>query len=191
MECGVVMKYYVKMVGFLVMFLTSVSFFGFTHGESDDKILKTLFPTATKFVSKGVELSSQRIKEIEKELGISIPKDDLNAKAIVAVDGKKGSIGLIWRTHVEASKGGVFDCWVAVDVKGRVARVLLSGQLPDPKLKGAAFLKQFVGKSHEAPLQIGRDLKGISSNLKELENIAIAVKRSLFILDHLIPHSNH
>ena len=76
------------------------------------KELKMLFPKATSFVAKPINLNDEQHEEIEKALHLELG-DERKSTAYIAVTGNK-SLGMAWLTHATTPTKEI-DVGVAVN----------------------------------------------------------------------------
>ena len=150
------------------------------HGGLDKAILKKLFPTADKFVTKPLNLSSEQRKAIEKRLGAKLEGHDLEAPAYVA-SLKGRSLGVVWATDAHLKEGAV-DVIVGVDLAGKVTGVVLNHSKV-PGLNMPAYLDQYKKLTTQSSFQEGKDLKPLAGQEASSKVVAAAVRKGVAIIN--------
>lgn len=167
----------------LISILAFLTCTGFAHEEKGipKKELKVLFPQATSFVAKPVNLTDQQHELIERTLHVELGAERKSVAYIAVANGR--SQGLAWFTHVQWMQG-LIDVGVAINSSGVIQKVILSE--PDKAVNNSRFLRQFQGKFHGSKFT---EIKAPGGKEKEAQAIILAVRKALLVLDTLIPHA--
>lgn len=139
------------------------------------------FPGATHFDPANVIYTPQQAAAIEKQSGQ--PVRTKGEQVWRAFDGER-LLGFFIVDYV-IGKHLVIDYAVALESDGRVRRVEIleyresyGGEVAD-----ADWLKQFVGKTSQDPLAVGRDIRNISGATLSSHHVTEGIKRVLAIYD--------
>ena len=148
-----------------------------------EKTLKSIFPDATGFTPRKKSFTPAQVKQIEQASGSKLEHNDNPLNFYVALgkpaDGS-GVLGSVVLIDADGPKGGM-DIAVGVKRDGTIAKVLITENNDDKGLSAPAFLDQLKGKSTQAPLAVGKDIK-YTGDAKSAEAFLSAVRRGLQML---------
>ena len=151
--------------------------------------LKTLFPQAQSFEQKNLYISDVQKADLEKELGSSLPIEDLKPSVYFAIvrqgqDARPRKEAVIM--FVDASgEGSKIEIGIVVSGKGELVRVHLFENKEPKLLSEADFLKQFDGKKPSDSFTVGRDITAPHGAEKSAQAIASGARRGLLIINEL------
>jgi hypothetical protein len=154
-------------------------------GKDDETpaAVKAAFPDAQTITKQHKDLTAGQIASIEKESGTKLGDTDFhNFVAYGMQNGKRAQLGAA--TVVDVTGAGEPMQLVVVytndiEIK-KVTPVKGSGDVST-----AAFLDQFVGKDHDLPFQVGKDIKYTGSNKAAAEAVTHALKRDILAMQTL------
>ncbi len=175
------------------------------HEAMPQEQLKGIFPQAHQFVSKHATLSATQIGAIESGLK---GYDPANAKigptekvphVYLALDEGGQAIGAALMLNVIGSGQEKMGELVGIDSAGKIAKVVLMehheeghGETHDAEhvedsRNGAELLKQFMGKTVESNLMVGKEIKA-GANAKTSAAVATGVKKALLVWKEVKDH---
>lgn len=141
--------------------------------------LKKVFPDASGFTARKKTLTPDQVKRAEQESGSKVQRNDNPLTYYVAVKGQD-ALGSVLMLDTRGSKGGI-DLALGVKRDGSVHRVVVVENNDDPGLSAAGFLDQIQGKTMQAPLKVGQDIK-YTGDAKSAQALLNAVHRGLSLL---------
>jgi len=146
--------------------------------------LGKLFPGAKMFSSLEGTLSDPQIQQVEGLLGSRLSEEDAVPTFYFAVE-KQGD--RLKRTGVSlfVAPAGAKDkliVAVAVDLSGKVISVVLVENKLDKRLAERKFLEQFIGKSANDPLIVGKDIEPVPGLESPSAMVAGSVKKALLVI---------
>ncbi|MDI6809058.1 MAG: hypothetical protein QME66_08780 [Candidatus Eisenbacteria bacterium] len=147
--------------------------------------LGKLFPGAKMFSSMEGTLSDSQIQQVEGLLGSRLSEEDAVPTFYFAVE-KQGN--RLKRTGVSlfvALAGGKdkLIVGVAADLSGNVISVILVQNKLDKRLAERKFLEQFIGKSANDPLTVGKDIESVPELESPSVMVAGSVKKALLVIN--------
>jgi hypothetical protein len=136
-----------------------------------------LFPSAT-----SVEMDTLRIDSAEASAAKALIRQPVSEKAVVfeRVLAQGVAIGYIFRAS-ERGKVELMDFAVALDTAGAVQRVLLTAYRENigGEVGSKRFMGQFKGKNAGSPLQLNRDIDGISGASLSSRAVTVGVRKAV------------
>jgi len=147
------------------------------------KELSRLFHNIEQFSSVEGMLSEAQISAVEEGLGGNLLDEDKVPTFYFAVqpsEGKLKRVGVASFVTQPATKGDLI-AGVAVNLEGKVTKVLLIKHEEDKRLEQDTFLAQFVGKTSKDPLKVGVDVTLVENQEVASQAVATAVRKFLLI----------
>ena len=180
---------------FAVMLITTMVCFAFTL-LTKEKALKEVFWSGAQIETETVELTGETLENIKKRLGGSMvyeQQDSESAKVkekhtvdfhFGLKDGKKRGVAII---DVEPGKWGPVEFITAMDVKGTVkkVRVMSYQEQRGRPIARNSFLNQYRGKSSSSPMQVGKDIVGVSGATISSRSATFAVKKAIVMYEEV------
>lgn len=149
--------------------------------KTDEEIpasVKAAFPDAQSFTKQHKDIPADKIAAIEKDTGGKVPdKDHHSYLAFATKDGKRTQLGA-----ATVLKAGGKDVIVVYESKNGMPTV------KEVRAEGVSdeFLKQFVGKNHDAPIKFGEDIKAAGGvDEQTAKSIAQAVRIDVLTMEAL------
>lgn len=148
--------------------------------KSDDEIpasVKAAFPDAENFTKQHKDIPADKIAQIEKDTGGKVPdKDHHSYLAFAMKDGKRTQLGAA--SVVKAAGKDVVIVYESKNGMPTVREVRAEGVSDE-------FLKQFVGKNHDAKVKFGEDIKANGADEAAAKAITEAVRIDLLTMEAL------
>lgn len=145
-----------------------------------EEAFKALVPEAEQVTQDTVSLTDAQRKQIESLVGARVRESDVT----FWVGARAGqTLGYATVLDVIGKEQPItFMVGVAPDGTVRGVHVLIYRESQGGEIRSKRFLTQFVGKTLDAPLRLGRDLHGISGATLSSRSTALAVKRALALV---------
>ena len=155
--------------------------------------LRAIFPQASQIVPDTLRLTKEQIEKIETQAQIG--RDfflEQGYNVHVAQNDSAEPLGYAFEDTVKG-KWGPIHYLVGIDPAGKVIKVIvLSYQerrgRPTAKPR---FLKQFIDKTVKDPLQLRKDINGISGATVSSQAITDGVRKLLFIFEEFYENSSN
>lgn len=161
-----------------------------------EEALKKVFGSGVEIKTENKELAGPSLSKIKERLGGSLIFSQKGSKSTEVVqnpnvdfyfavkDGKKTGVAII---DDEPGKWGPIEFIIALDLQGVVTRVeVLSYQEKRGQpIARHSFLSQFEGKTSKSPLQIEKDITGISGATISSTCATFAVKKAIILYEEL------
>lgn len=136
---------------------------------------REMFPTASEFVARPIDLAPAQRQAIARSAGSS-------SKRLLAWEARSGSRRLGWFLLDKVlGKHENITYAVALDAQGRIATIEIleyretyGGEIRNPRWRA-----QFFGKSAASPVSLGQDIKNISGATISCRNVTRGVRRLL------------
>jgi Na+-translocating ferredoxin:NAD+ oxidoreductase RnfG subunit len=132
--------------------------------------------------STGLILDTLKLDSAIAAAAKSLIRQTLSEKEVVfeRILKQETPIGYIYRAR-EMGKVEPMDFCVALDTTGKVLRVLLTvyRESVGGEVGSKRFMKQFKGKTTESPLQLNRDIDGISGASISSRAITMGVRKAV------------
>ena len=173
----------------------SVVCFAFTL-LTKEKALKEVFWSGAQIETETKELSGDTLMKIKKRLGGSLEfyQEGSESKRVEGAttidfhfglkDGKKRGLAII---DVQPGKWGPVEFITAMDIKGTVkkVRVMAYQEQRGRPIARTSFMNQYRGKSSGSPLQVGKDIVGISGATISSRAATFAVKKAIVMYEEV------
>ena len=156
-----------------------------TTGKEEDTpaAVKAAFPDAQTISKQHEDLSASQIASIEKGSGAKLGDTDFHSfVAYGTKDGKRAQLGAATLVDVTGASEPMQLVVVYtndIEIK-KVTPVKGSGDVASPM-----FLDQFVGKDHDQPFHVDKDIKYSGNNKAAAEAVAHALKRDILAMQTL------
>lgn len=156
-------------LGYAVVYLT------------EEEALKNLIPQARRFRKEEVSLTRVQKERVRELLGNRVRE---KAYTFWIGEGDGGPEGYAVRLNV-VGKERPITFMVAVSPEGKVlgAEVLVYRESQGSEVRSGGFMGQFVGKTLDSPLKLGRDIDAISGATLSSRSTAYAVKKALALME--------
>jgi Na+-translocating ferredoxin:NAD+ oxidoreductase RnfG subunit len=147
---------------------------------SREEALKALIPEAEEFTEETVLLTEDHRKRIESLMGGRVRETE----ATFWVGARAGQATGYATVLDVIGKEQPITFMVAVSPDGSVrgVHVMTYRESQGSEIRSKRFLTQFVGKTLDAPLRLGRDVHGISGATLSSRSTAYAVKKALALV---------
>jgi hypothetical protein len=159
---------------------------GSSHGSSKDEIpadVKALFPDAQSIAMLHKDFNAGHVASVEKDYGLRLKETDYHTYVAYKTDGgKRSQIGAATVVDVE---GAGEPIQMAVAYSNDIVIKNIKPLKGSSDVASAAFLNQFIGKNHDEPFQVGKDIKYQGNNKAAAEAVALAVKRDILSMQTL------
>jgi len=163
---------------------------------SQEEALKKVFGPDVKIVTENKELTEPALSKAKGRLDGNLvyfqkgsKSENVEAKTnfdfyFASKDGKKTGVAII---DDEPGKWGPIEFIIALDLQGTVTRVeVLSYQEKRGQpIARHSFLSQFEGKTSKSPIQIDKDINGISGATISSRCATFAVKKAIVLYEEI------
>jgi Na+-translocating ferredoxin:NAD+ oxidoreductase RnfG subunit len=183
---------------FAGMLVITIACFAFTL-LTKEEALKEVFWSGAQIEPETKELTGDVLARIKKRLGGSLVYEQKGSESAKVAEthtvtfhfgvknGEKKGVAII---DTEPGKWGPVEFITAMDIKARVKRVkVLSYQeIRGRPIARSSFMNQYRGKSSSSPLQVGKDIVGISGATISSRAATFAVKKAIVIYEEVYLH---
>lgn len=138
---------------------------------------RELFPDLQGLALDTLALDSATAAKAAALIKLPVPE---KAAVFERILSKNGVAGYIYRGS-ELGKVEKMDFAVALDAEGQVRRVLLTAYRESigGEVKSRRFMRQFEGKKYGSPLQLGRDVDGITGATLSSRAVTAGVRKAV------------
>ena len=149
-----------------------------------DRTMQKIFPQARDYGTIERKISVEKERAIENRLGKPLDPGEREDWIFYKITGKKGNpLGYVL-TDAEKGEYGAIEIVMGITPEGKVVGIYIQrARELDKEFKSRVFLDQFIGKTKESPLRIGKDIKAESS--LPTEQVSFAAKKMLIMYDEL------
>ena len=146
---------------------------------TEEEALRRIFPEGRGFRKETVTLTTEQKERVHNFLGRKIEEDAYPFYRALGGD-PEATIGYGVVLEV-IGKERPITFLVVVSPEARIVglEVLAYRESQGSEIRSKRFMKQFIGKTVEAPLKLGRDIDGISGATLSSRSTAYAVKKAL------------
>jgi electron transport complex protein RnfG len=180
--------------------LFSGAAFGFEL-MSTEEALKQIFGTKPTIVEEEKELEGDVLDAVKERLGGSlvdsqegsesaqVEKQDEVTFYFAEGDGKRYGVAVV---DTQPGKWGPVKYIIAMDMEGivRTVKVLSYEEKRGRPIARSSFLNQFKGKSSDDPIEVGKDISGISGATISSRSSAFAVRKAIVLYEELYQKNN-
>lgn len=168
---------------------------------STEEALKQIFGTKPTIVEEERELEDEELEAVKERLGGSlvdfqegsesaqVEKQDEVTFYFAEQEGKRYGVAVV---DVQPGKWGPVKFIIAMDMKGvvRTVKVLSYEEKRGRPIARSSFLNQFNGKSSDDPIEVGKDISGISGATISSRSSAFAVRKAIVLFEELYKKNN-
>jgi Na+-translocating ferredoxin:NAD+ oxidoreductase RnfG subunit len=161
---------------------------------SHEQALKAMFPAADKIVTEEKELTPDQVKAIKGHLGDkwtlyqaggkSADESEIDTAAFYfgVKAGERTDVAVV---EVQPGKWGPVKYIVAMDLAGKVKDLAVMSYLEQRgrPISTRRFLGQFIGKTGESQITVGKDVDAISGATISSRATAFAVKKVIALYE--------
>ncbi|MDD5595502.1 MAG: FMN-binding protein [Candidatus Omnitrophica bacterium] len=182
-----------------IVFCLSILLFGNCYAVqllSQEEALKKVFGSDVKILTENKDLVEPKLAKVTEKLGGSLICTQKGARLegceiktnfdfyFAQKDGKKTGVAII---DSEPGKWGPVGFIIAMDLQGTVTRVevLSYEEKRGQPIARHSFLSQFEGKTSKSPLQVDKDITGISGATISSRSAVFAVKKATVLYEEL------
>lgn len=159
-----------------------------------DQALKTMFPDADTVVTDDKELTPDQVEAIKGQLGGkwtlyesgSKSEDSEETDSVAFYFGSKADAKTgVAVVEVQPGKWGPVKYIVAMDLAGKVTNLAVMSYIEQRgrPISTKRFLGQFIGKTSESLIQVGRDVDAVSGATISSRASAFAVKKVIALYE--------
>jgi thiamine biosynthesis lipoprotein len=152
---------------------------------TDEEALRLMMPEGREFKKETVTLTDPQAAEISQRLEKRIEE---NVYTFYRGTGSDSAVTIGYAVVLNViGKERPITFMVGVDPQGRLIgiEVLTYRESRGSEIRSKRFINQFIGKTLDAPLKLGRDIDGISGATLSSRSTAYAVKKAL-ALAHVV-----
>lgn len=171
-----------KLLAILWISVTSTVYADVCVWRDPERTMSRLFPKANDYQTIDRKISSEKLKLVEEILGRPLDPGERTNWIYYRIT----SEGVLGHVLTDAEKGeyGVIEIVMGITTDGKVIGVYIQlARERDKEFKSKEFLYQFIGKTKEDPIQIGRDIQAESS--LPTNQVAYGVRKMLIMYDVL------
>ncbi len=149
-----------------------------------ERTMQKIFPQARDYETIERKISGEKARVIENRLGKPLDPGERQDWIFYRIMGNKGeALGYVL-TDAEKGEYGAIEIVMGITPEGKVAGVYIQrARERDKEFKSKDFLAQFIGKTKESPLHIGKDIKAEGS--LPAEQVSFAARKMLIMYDEL------
>ncbi len=149
-----------------------------------ERTMQKIFPQARDYETIERKISGEKAGVIENRLGKPLDPGEREDWIFYKIRGNKGEpLGYVL-TDAEKGEYGAIEIVMGITPEGKVAGVYIQrARERDKEFKSRDFLDQFIGKTKENPLHIGKDIKAEGS--LPAEQVSFAARKMLIMYDEL------
>jgi Na+-translocating ferredoxin:NAD+ oxidoreductase RnfG subunit len=165
---------------------------------NQDQALKQMFPDAAKIVPEVHSFTAGELDTVKAQLGGKWTLYQAGSKSeegeendsitfyFAMKDGKKVGVALI---EVHPGKWGPVKYIVTLDLTGKVTNLAVMSYVEQRgrPIATRRFLDQFLGKTAESQIMVGRDIDGVSGATISSRATAFAVKKVIVLYETIFP----
>ncbi len=158
--------------------------------------LVSIFGTKSKIMVDTKKLEGETLEAIKKRLGgqlVFFQEGSESAEVAQQKEvkfyfgvrnGRKIGVAFI---DVEPGKWGPVEFIIAMDLKGQVKAVMVMSyqEKRGRPIARQSYMRQYVGKTSESPLEVGTDITGISGATISSRSATFAVKKAIVMYEEL------
>lgn len=166
----------------LVFFILSTPLFADLHEKegTEQKLAKTIFPKAKKFVQRTPVLASDQIASIEKELGVRLRSEDQKPVFYIPISDKMKPMGLVLFADAKGPLG-VIKGAIGLDMRGKVVKVEIYEHKESDAIAADGFLNQFIGMGIDNAFKVGEDVEAADGHEDASNAVALIPKKTLIM----------
>lgn len=149
-----------------------------------ERTMQRIFPKAKDYETIERKISAAKAGVIENRLGKSLDPGEREDWIFYKIRGDSGeTLGYVL-TDAEKGEFGAIEIVMGITPEGKVRGVYIQrARERDKEFKSRVFLDQFIGKTKEGPLRIGKDIRAEAS--LPTEQVSFAVRKMLVMYDEL------
>lgn len=177
-----------KILCILVLIFSCVSLVWADQLIGIDEALGKVFPKADSFESQMISLTVEQVAQIEQEVGITfLGNHSQDVQMVTAFLGSE-VLGYAFLDTV-MGKWGTIGYLVGLNTEGEVGQVVVLqySEVRGRPIAKNRFLKQYKGKNISDPVQLKRDINGITGATISSRSITDGIRKILHIFHLLIP----
>ncbi|MBI3995266.1 MAG: FAD:protein FMN transferase [Nitrospirae bacterium] len=146
---------------------------------TEEEAVRRIFPEGREFAKETVTLTAEQKAGVGGRVGKRIEEESYTVYRIV-VDDPSLPIGYGVVLNV-IGKERPITFMIGVSPQARIIgiEVMIYRESQGSEIRSKRFMKQFMGKTVDAPLKLGRDIDGISGATLSSRSTAYAVKKAL------------
>ena len=146
---------------------------------TEEEAVRRIFPEGREFAKGTVTLTAEQKTGVGERVGKRIEEESYTVYRIL-VDDPNLPIGYGVVLDV-IGKERPITFMIGISPQARIIglEVLVYRESQGSEIRSKRFMKQFIGKTVEAPLKLGRDIDGISGATLSSRSTAYAVKKAL------------
>lgn len=146
---------------------------------TEEEAVRQIFPEGRQFARETVTLTAEQKAGVGERVGKRIEEETYTVYRITVNDpGLPIGYGVVLDV---IGKERPITFMIGVNPQARIIgiEVLIYRESQGSEIRSKRFMKQFIGKTVEAPLKLGRDIDGISGATLSSRSTAYAVKKAL------------
>ena len=162
-----------------------------------EQAMKEIFGENCEFVVETVRLRGPMLQRVMDRLGGKLVYEQVGSESEVveahkSVDfyyaienGEKIGVAIV---DVQPGKWGPVDFFIAMDLKPRIKQVAVLRYMEKRgrPIARSSFMKQYEGKTTRDPLEVGKDITGISGATISSRAATYSVKKALVLVEECL-----
>lgn len=172
-----------KLLIALIFLLSSTAHADVCVWRDPDRTMSMIFPQARDYKTLDRKITKEKQENIERRLGKPPGVGERETWSHYEITGSNGTIGYV---IADAEKGeyGAIEVVMGLTPDSKVKQVYIQrAREKDKEFKSKEFLDQFVGKTEESPITIGKDIKTTDSAITQ--EVTFAIRKMLVMFDEL------
>lgn len=167
-----------------VLLTASAAFADVCVWRDPERTMQKIFPQARDYETIERKISGGKLGSIENRLGKPLDPGEREDWIFYKIRGNKGdTLGFVL-TDAEKGEYGAIEVVMGIAPEGKVTDVYIQrARERDNEFKSRGFLSQFIGKTKEDPIRVGRDIKAKES--LPAEQVSFAIRKMLIMYDEL------
>lgn len=153
-----------------------------------DGALKKMFPKAGSFDRKIVQLSQEQIRRIEEAARMTFAGEHASQVIVHVAREQNNTVGYAFEDTV-VGKWGPIHYLVGLDATGAVSQIIILDyqEIRGRPISKPRFLRQYRGKTIQDPLQLHRDIDGITGATISSSSLTEGVRKILYMYEFIKP----
>lgn len=149
-----------------------------------ERTMTKIFPEANDYETIDQKISTEKLKRIENRLAKSLDAGERTNWVYYKIRGSKTDVLGYILTDAEKGEYGVIEIVMGINTDGKIIGLYIQrSRERDTEFKSKDFLNQFIGRTKDDLIQIGRDIKAESS--LPTEQVVYGVRKMLVMYDEL------
>lgn len=153
-----------------------------------DGALREMFPKAVDFNRQTVRLPEEQIRGIEEAARMTFEGKHADEVTVYIAREQNAAVGYAFEDTV-IGKWGLIHYLVGLDTSGAVSRIIILDyqEIRGRPIAKPRFLRQYKGKTVRDPLQLRKDIDGVTGATISSGSLTEGVRKILYIYEFIKP----